>query len=81
MPREGNRIYGIQGIFRMFSRTTITREKLYNAVWTGPVQKVARTLGLLDVGLAKIAKKLQIPVSGHGYWAKGPMERKLLKGT
>ncbi len=58
---------------------TITREELYEAVWAEPVVKVAKTYGLSDVGLAKIAKKLHVPVPGRGYWAKGPMERKLLK--
>ena len=63
----------------MLTREKITREELYEAVWKEPVQKVAASLGLSDVGLAKIAKKLHMPVPGRGYWAKGPMERKLLR--
>lgn len=63
----------------MDNKKAISREELYRAVWTDPTVKVAKTLGLSDVGLAKIAKKLHVPVPGRGYWAKGPMERKLLK--
>jgi len=60
-------------------RPTITREELYEAVWAESMVKVAKIYGLSDVGVAKIAKKLHVPVPGRGYWAKGPMERKLLK--
>jgi len=60
-------------------RPTITREELYEAVWAESMVKVAKIYGLSGVGVAKIAKKLHVPVPGRGYWAKGPMERKLLK--
>jgi len=63
----------------MLTREKITREELYEAVWKEPVQKVAASLGLSDVGLAKIAKKLRVPLPGRGYWARGPMARKVLK--
>jgi hypothetical protein len=62
----------------MLSPGQITREELYEAVWTDPVQKVAKALGLSDVGLAKIARNLNVPLPGRGYWAKGPMARKRL---
>jgi hypothetical protein len=48
----------------------IDREKLYDEVWSGPVTIVAESYGLSDVGLAKICKKLSIPLSSRGYWAK-----------
>jgi len=65
----------------MLTRDRITREELYEAVWKEPVQKVAAALGLSDVGLAKIAKKLHVPLPGRGYWARGPMARKRLKAA
>jgi hypothetical protein len=46
------------------------RERLYEEVWSEPVTVVAKKYGLLDVGLAKICKKLNIPRPGLGYWAK-----------
>jgi hypothetical protein len=56
----------------------ITREELYEAVWTESVQKLAATLGISDVGLAKICRKLGVPRPGRGYWTKSRGARKLL---
>jgi hypothetical protein len=70
-----NKIYRNQGILMTLDRPTITREELYEAVWAESMVKVAKIYGLSDVGVAKIAKKLHVPVPGRGYWAKGPMER------
>ena len=50
--------------------TPVSREALYEEVWSDPVTVVARRYGLSDVGLVKICKKLRIPVPGRGYWAK-----------
>ncbi|TCS35641.1 hypothetical protein EDC30_110110 [Paucimonas lemoignei] len=46
------------------------RQKLYEEIWAEPVVIVARRYGLSDVGLAKICKKLSIPLPSRGYWAK-----------
>ena len=48
---------------------SITREGLYEEVWTDPVTIVAARYGLSDVGLAKICRKLLIPLPSRGYWA------------
>ena len=50
--------------------TPVSREALYEEVWSDPVTVVAPRYGLSDVGLVKICKKLGIPVPGRGYWAK-----------
>jgi hypothetical protein len=63
----------------MLSAGRITREELYEAVWSEPVQKLALALGISDVGLAKICKKLNVPRPGRGYWAKPRGTRKLLR--
>ena len=63
----------------MLKPDLITREELYEAVWTESVQSLAKALGISDVGLAKICKKLHVPRPGRGYWAKSPGARKLLK--
>lgn len=47
----------------------ITREALYEEVWADPVTTVAFRYGLSDVGLAKICKKILIPLPSRGYWA------------
>lgn len=46
------------------------RDALYEAVWKDPVTIVAARYGLSDVGLAKMCRKLQIPLPVRGYWAK-----------
>ena len=48
----------------------LTREQLFELVWSAPVSKVATTLGISDVGLAKRCKRIGIPLPPRGYWAK-----------
>jgi hypothetical protein len=54
----------------MLNAEKFTREELYEAIWVEPIQKVAKSLGLSDVGLAKICRKLNVPRPGRGYWAR-----------
>jgi hypothetical protein len=51
-------------------KTIISRTQLYERVWTTPMQKLAQEFGLSDVGLAKLCRRHEIPVSGRGYWAR-----------
>jgi len=48
----------------------IGRQELYDLVWSKPVVKIAKDLGISDVAVGKICKKLNIPKPGLGYWAK-----------
>lgn len=48
----------------------VDRQTLYDEVWAEPVSIVARRYGISDVGLAKICRKLRVPLPGRGYWAK-----------
>jgi len=48
----------------------ITREELFEKVWAQATMKVAKELGISDVGLAKICKKLNVPRPPQGYWAR-----------
>ena len=50
----------------MPEETRLTREELYDKVWTEPVRTVARQFGISDVGLAKDCKRLKIPLPGRG---------------
>jgi hypothetical protein len=56
---------------------TYTRLQLYELVWQQPIQTLARTLGISDVGLAKACRRLSIPLPGRGYWAKVAAGKKL----
>jgi hypothetical protein len=49
---------------------TLSREVLYGQVWSEPMRTLSKRYGLSDVGLAKICKRLGIPVPERGYWAK-----------
>jgi hypothetical protein len=46
------------------------RSELYEKVWSQPVIKLARELGITDVGLARLCRRHAIPVPPRGYWAK-----------
>lgn len=46
------------------------REDLYEQVWSQPMSKLAKSYGLSDVGLAKICRKLKIPVPARGFWRR-----------
>jgi hypothetical protein len=48
--------------------TRLTREELYERVWSKPTTKVAKELAISDVALAKICNKLNVPKPPLGYW-------------
>lgn len=48
----------------------VTRQQLYDQVWSTPVSQVAKWYGLSDVGLAKVLKAHEVPRPYRGYWAK-----------
>lgn len=48
----------------------VTRQMLYDQVWSTPMTKVAKEYGISDVALAKICKKLTVPYPGRGYWRR-----------
>ena len=49
---------------------TLAREDLYKKVWSEPMTKLALSLGISDVGLAKICRRANVPVPERGYWAR-----------
>lgn len=49
---------------------TVTRDELYEQVWSQPLSKLAPRYGLSDVGMAKICRKHQIPRPPVGHWAR-----------
>lgn len=50
--------------------TMMTREDLYDAVWTTPMSRLAEEYGISGNGLAKICGREEIPYPPRGYWAK-----------
>lgn len=49
---------------------SLTRQELYEQVWSEPITHLSKFYNLSDVGLAKICKKMDVPVPGRGYWEK-----------
>lgn len=46
------------------------RDELYEKVWSQPVIHVAKQYGVSDVAIAKVCRKLNVPLPGRGYWAR-----------
>lgn len=58
-------------------KVVLTREHLYDEVWSEPMATVAGKYGLSDVGLAKICRRLDVPVPWRGYWRKKEVGQKV----
>jgi hypothetical protein len=50
--------------------TRLTREQLYDLVWSEPMSVLAPKFGISDVALKKTCKKLRVPTPGRGYWRR-----------
>ena len=50
--------------------TRISRQQLYDLVWSSPLTALSKQLGVSDVGLGKACRKAEIPLPGLGHWAK-----------
>jgi hypothetical protein len=59
--------------------TTISREALYELVWTEPVRTIAQRMGVSDVWLKKCCAKAGVPVPERGYWAKLRAGKKVIR--
>ncbi len=57
----------------------ISREDLYEKVWTTPVSRLAPELGLSDRGLSKLCARMEIPTPGCGHWRKVELGHRVKK--
>ena len=48
----------------------LTRQELYDQVWSNPLRQLAKEYGLSDVGLAKICRRNNVPLPPAGHWVK-----------
>ncbi len=55
---------------RDLSFVELSRDELYEKVWSLPGSKLAKQFGISDVALAKVCKKFGIPRPDRGYWAR-----------
>jgi hypothetical protein len=65
----------------MRQKRTITRLELFELVWSKPSSSAARELGISDVGLSNICKKLGVPKPERGYWVKVAAGQQPTKGA
>jgi len=49
---------------------TFSNRDLYEPAWSKPMMELAKDFGMSDVALAKRLRKLGIPATGRGYWAR-----------
>jgi hypothetical protein len=49
---------------------TVSREELYEQVWSKPMTKVAADYGVTGTALKKTCDRHYIPTPERGYWAK-----------
>jgi len=54
----------------MKKRKDISREELFARVWARPTSEIAKELGVSDVALANLCRRLQVPKPPRGYWAR-----------
>lgn len=54
----------------LMMQTNISREGLYELVWTTTVKTLATRYGISDVAFAKICRQHNIPLPPRGHWAK-----------
>src|SRR5262249_34835555 len=64
---------------RLSMNERLTRDDIYERVWSKPTIHVARELGISDVALAKICAKLNVPKPPSGYWRQVEVGRRVRK--
>ena len=57
-------------------KKNISREALYELVWSKPMTHVAKDLGISDVMLGKMCKEQLVPKPPRGYWANLGSDKK-----
>lgn len=65
IPKTRPKYFGIA-----HRRPVLTRQELYDLVWSIPIIKLAESFGISDVGLSKICDRHRVPTPPRGYWAK-----------
>jgi hypothetical protein len=59
----------------------LTREQLYELVWSEPMQRIGKQIGISDVAIAKHCRRLGIPLPPRGYWNKLHAGKNVIKAV
>jgi hypothetical protein len=57
-------------------KVKLTREELYELVWSMPMTKASKQLGISDVMLGKLCRQRNVPRPPRGYWQAQSSEKK-----
>ena len=57
-------------------RIPLTREELFDLVWSKPKTAIAKEFGISDVAVRKICLKLNVPMPPQGYWLRSRQGKK-----
>lgn len=57
-------------------KETLTRNELYDLVWSVPLLTLSRKYAISDVGLRKICVRMEIPLPKAGHWQKLKFNKK-----
>ena len=60
-------------------KNKLSRQELYDLVWSTPLSQLAKKYQISDNGLRKICIKLDIPLPKNGYWSKIKFNKKVSK--
>ena len=58
---------------------SLSREQLYELVWSKPMQHLAKEYGVSDRAIAKLCARKQVPFPPRGYWAKKNSGQKVVQ--
>ena len=61
----------------MYERVELTRDELYQKVWDRPTVQVAAELGISDVMVGKICRRMDVPKPPLGYWRRKETGKKV----
>ncbi len=51
-------------------KNSITRQELYDLIWSVPISRLAKNYDIVDYQLRKICNDFKILVPQNGYWQK-----------
>jgi hypothetical protein len=67
------------GTYRIKMTFTITREQLYDLVWSEPIRNLSKQFGIPNIAFARHCRNLSVPLPWRGYWDKLHAGKRIIK--